>query len=368
MKKGLLIWKALFRDKNIGDYIQSLAAEQYTGREVVYVEREETHEYGGEPIQMIMNGWFMHQPENWPPSEKIEPLFVSFHMNPAIGERMLSEKAVDYFKKYVVKYGPVGARDKGTEKLLRSKGIDTYFSGCLTLTLGKTYKHNPAIENICFVDAHHEWKLKKSPLALMNYYFTFATNRKTISEIAKRLYKSNSFKDLLRAAQFYQTYSEYFKDEVLEKAEYIKHMVLESTLGDEKSKLDHARNLMTKYANSRLIVTSRIHAALPCLAIGTPVILVLSDDLRPNGQGLQPKAKGRFEGILDLFHVMENVNFKLKPILGFNPNKKIGVNHSIRNKQNHIKMAEELDKCCTAFINNINHGVLYINEVKAKTL
>ncbi len=352
MKKGLLIWKAPNIFKNIGDYIQSVAAEQYTGRDVVYVEREQTHEYSGEPIKMIINGWFMHNPENWPPSENIVPLFTSIHMNPAIVERMLSEKAIEYFKNYVKKYGPVGARDKGTERLLKSKGIATYFSGCLTLTLGRTYKHNPKSENICFVDPHYE--VSRSPIALLGCFFTAIFKRKTISTISNKLYKSDSFKNLLKTAQFYRTYSAFFKDEILEKAEYIKQLVRESRLGNEEAKFEYARSLLSKYADSRLVVTSRIHAALPCLAMGTPVIFILSDDLRSNGKGLHPEAKGRFEGILELFHVMENVDFKLTPILGFKLDNKIGLNHSIRNKQNHLKIAEELDKNCTSFINTPN--------------
>ena len=43
MKRGLLIWKAPQSYKNIEDYIQSVAAEQYTGKDVVYVEREQSH-------------------------------------------------------------------------------------------------------------------------------------------------------------------------------------------------------------------------------------------------------------------------------------------------------------------------------------
>ena len=65
---------------------------------------------------------------------------------------MLSDKAIRYFKSYTEKYGPVGARDKETERLFKSKGIPAYFSGCLTLTLDKSYKHNPAASDICFVD------------------------------------------------------------------------------------------------------------------------------------------------------------------------------------------------------------------------
>jgi hypothetical protein len=156
----------------------------------------------------------------------------------------------------------------------------------------------------------------------------------------------------MRTAAFYQTYSKVFENEILENAEYIKHVLLESTLGDEASKFQYARNLLNKYADSKLVVTSRIHAALPCIAMDTPVIFIIADDLQPNGKGVVPYAKGRFDGLLEWFHVMENINFKLKPILGFKPDKKIGLNHSIRNKQNHLKIAEELDNNCSFFIKN----------------
>lgn len=349
MKIGLLIWKAQNgKRKNIGDYIQSVAAEQYTGRDVVYVQAEESHEYSGEPVKLIMNGWFMHKPENWPPAKQIVPLIISFHINPANGERMLSEKGIGYFKEYVKKYGPVGARDKDTERLLKSKGIDAYFSGCLTLTLGKTYKHNPTSKNVCFVDPYYE--VSYSRVAKLSYLFTLISHWKTISKISNKLYKSTSRDKLLKTVSFYQTYSRVFEKEILENAEYIKHVLIESTLGNEEAKFEYAGNLLSKYADSRLVVTSRIHAALPCIAIGTPVIFIIADDLKPNGKGVVPYAKGRFDGLLEWFHVMENINFKLKPILGFKLDKKIGLNHSIRNKQNHLKIAEELDRNCTSFI------------------
>jgi hypothetical protein len=67
---------------------------------------------------------------------------------------------------------------------------------------------------------------------------------------------------------------------------------------------------------------------------------------------LQPLAPGRLEGLLDLLNVMECMNNKLKPVLGFQINEKIGLNHSIKNKDKHLKLAAELDKKCTAFINS----------------
>ncbi len=60
MKKGILIYKAKTAYKNIGDYIQSVAAEQYTGRDVVFVEREHLHEYSGEPTPQIDYEWLVY--------------------------------------------------------------------------------------------------------------------------------------------------------------------------------------------------------------------------------------------------------------------------------------------------------------------
>src|SRR5690606_35429742 len=58
-----------------------------------------------------------------------------FHMNNTAAPFMLSEKGIAYLKKHE----PIGCRDQFTADTLKAKGIDAYFSGCLTLTLD-TYK------------------------------------------------------------------------------------------------------------------------------------------------------------------------------------------------------------------------------------
>ena len=35
-----------------------------------------------------------------------------------------------------------------------------------------------------------------------------------------------------------------------------------------------AKNLLVRYSKAKLVVSTRIHAALPCLAINTPVIFI----------------------------------------------------------------------------------------------
>ena len=59
--------------QNLGDFIQSLAAKQFLPHVDEYINREELSEYNGKPVKMIMNGWYMMRPENWPPSEVIDP-------------------------------------------------------------------------------------------------------------------------------------------------------------------------------------------------------------------------------------------------------------------------------------------------------
>lgn len=64
VKYGLLT----YRTENIGDEIQSIAARQFLPRVDVYVERDSLNNVvSDEKIKLIMNGWFTHKPENWPP-------------------------------------------------------------------------------------------------------------------------------------------------------------------------------------------------------------------------------------------------------------------------------------------------------------
>ena len=100
MKKILLVYGDI-RTVNIGDYIQSLAAKQYFDDEdYELVNRDELRLYSGAPAKVIMNTWLTYKPENWPPSNKITPLFVALHINSSVEKIMLSPENIGYFKKY----------------------------------------------------------------------------------------------------------------------------------------------------------------------------------------------------------------------------------------------------------------------------
>ena len=121
---------------NIGDYVQALASSQFLPHIDGFIDRDEDlKDYAGEPCKVIMNGWYMHLPQNWPPSDLIDPLFVAFHLNSGVKEVLLSSQSIAYLKSHQ----PIGCRDLNTLYLLSKNGVDAYFSGCMTLTLGEKY-------------------------------------------------------------------------------------------------------------------------------------------------------------------------------------------------------------------------------------
>ena len=66
MKNGLLVYSSEYEYVNIGDYVQSLAAKQFFDGIDEFICREKLHEYAGEDVKLILNGWFTHKPDNWP--------------------------------------------------------------------------------------------------------------------------------------------------------------------------------------------------------------------------------------------------------------------------------------------------------------
>mgnify|MGYP001543751215 len=86
---------------NIGDYVQALASSQFLPHIDGFIDRDEDlKDYAGEPCKVIMNGWYMHLPQNWPPSDLIDPLFVAFHLNSGVKEVLLSSQSIAYLKSH----------------------------------------------------------------------------------------------------------------------------------------------------------------------------------------------------------------------------------------------------------------------------
>jgi hypothetical protein len=224
MKFALLNYS---RTYNIGDEIQSLAAKQFLPQVDCVVERDRLSEFEpSEQTRVILNGWFMHNPEHFGVHGSVDPLIVSFHASPSPGLDGLSEGfsgllSLPGMSNALAQFAPIGARDLYTLELLQGLGIETYFSGCLTLTLNpRQVSRGDAIVLSDLAPAAASW-------------VHAATDR-----------------DIL----------------------LIKHSP-KIAVSSERS-FERAEKVLDAYAAASLVVTSRLHVALPCLALETPVILV----------------------------------------------------------------------------------------------
>lgn len=228
MKYGLLVFE---KTRNIGDDIQSYVAMKYLPRIDYYVDRENLDSFmpnSMEKVAVIMNGWFIHYSLNWPPSPYIKPLPVSMHFT---GGKMFwdikgeGNHLLGYGVEYLKKISPVGCRDTHTLELLSSKGINSEFTGCLTLTLEK-FEGITKQDYICAVDVSSE-VLKKIK----------ETTNLEIKEITHDIPE------------------DYYKLSWQER-------------------MKNVEDLLKIYQGAKCVVTTRLHCSLPCTALGTPVLLI----------------------------------------------------------------------------------------------
>ncbi|WP_027391628.1 polysaccharide pyruvyl transferase family protein [Aquimarina latercula] len=318
MKYGLLTYDENKNFFNVGDNIQSLAAKQFLPKVDTLLNRERLGEYKGDPIKLIMNGWFTHNIHNWVPSEDIDPVFVSFHMNNTAAPAMLSEKGIAYLKKHE----PIGCRDQFTADTLKAKGVDAHFTGCLTLTLD-SYKVDDSErgDDIYIVDPLYSY-----PRAEKVFYNTKITIKNILNGSAFKLGKKNKH------------IKKFISKEVLDTATFINQEPPSNTYTDEE-KFDMAVDLLNKYARAKLVITSRIHCALPCLAMGTPVIFVNGFDSFVDSC--------RFDGILELFNRIDIDSKTGAYTSNFGLEGKITNNTTVKNLEKHHELANALKEKVT---------------------
>jgi hypothetical protein len=334
LKNGLLVYSNKYELFNLGDYVQSLAARQFLGPVDVHVCRESLDTYAGEEIRLILNGWFTHEPDHWPPSDRIRPLFVSFHVNSVARRELTNERSIAYLKRW----SPIGCRDHGTVQLLRGFGVDAYFSGCLTTTLGRTWMRGPSDGSIYFVDPHFDFG--RDARSVARYARELASHFRTIAALSTRMFGNRQLRSLLKSAAFFRCYRALFTPETLLRATYIRQELPNSGFRDDAAKFARAEDLLRRYSAAKFVVTSRIHCALPCLGIGTPVLYV-------EDQGQPETSRCRLEGLRELLNVVRHDGGRLQCDLATGP---IGPCFSFENKKDFRVLAEDLSKRCEAFL------------------
>jgi hypothetical protein len=284
-----------YRESNLGDDAQALAAREFMPRVDYFVHRDSIGNFApsasDDKVKIILNGWFMGS-RSWPPAESIEPLFVSFHIGQHHydedkkwgGKSVLLEKSsIAYLKER----GPIGCRDISTLKLLEAKGVEAYFSGCLTLTLGSILKkpiETAAREEILLVEPNLDLRTLFESIPLhLRPKTSFVTHQTTLT-------------------------------------------------GPPELRLSTVSAMLHRYASAKLVITSRLHCALPCLALGTPVVFV------PPAHDLD-----RFSGIWELLNVARVSDGALIEAVPWNA--------PIPNPDGYRPLAEQLSQRCRQFFN-----------------
>lgn len=216
---GLLVYDT----GNIGDDIQSLAARRFLPRVDDLVNRDAIvidDAPAQEQVHLILNGWFMrvHEHTVWPPPNHIRPLITSLHISASASGVLLSEPGIAFLKQHA----PIGARDLYTLGVLRDHGIGAFFSACLTLTLER-----PAVD-------------RDAGLIVAN---------ELPGDILSRLVE-NSDKTVVCTSHGWQR------------------------CNDVATRFARAESLIAMYARASAVVTTRLHCAMACLAVETPVLLI----------------------------------------------------------------------------------------------
>ncbi len=336
-----------FKEYNIGDYIQALAASQYLPHIDGFIDREEElDKYDGEQCSIIMNGWFMHCPQNWPPSDSINPLFVSFHLNTLAKRELCSKDSIDYFKKHQ----PIGCRDINTKNILQSFGVDAYFSACLTLTLGKKYSCSEKSEKTFIVDPIIS--TEKDLMTVVNGLLYSITHLSDIIKLVSNPALSFGKKDnclvkYIKTALFHKEYSRVFGRDFIMNSHYVNQQSIyyKDHFTSDFDRLKEAERLIKEYARAKFVVTSRIHCALPCLGLGTPVIFL------ERGKTIEADSC-RMEGVRDFFNIITVEKNHLFPL--FSSELPITLNNWPQNKKNWKDYSERLFNTCSTFTGSLS--------------
>lgn len=212
---------------NLGDYVQTIATEnaiRQIDRQAVFTiqPRDRQQDYAQTAAVSIMQGWFAHQ-NNFLPAPALTPVFVGMH---------LADKAQKYISFLIKNHreywqnADIGCRDESTLNFFQKHNIPAYFSRCLTLTL-PLRTETPAKPEIFLVNLDDD---------------VFELLPENIKKQGRRINQREIGIDKELPYQHYH---------------------------------QQAENLLEMYKKrAGLVISSAIHCANPCTAMGIPTVLI----------------------------------------------------------------------------------------------
>ena len=154
-------------------------------------------------------------------NKKIEPVFLGLSL-------VNDKKNIDNCIEDLKLYEPIGCRDTETQKLLKSKGVKAFLTGCYSMTL-PTRKTEPTTPKVFFVGVSEALKKHIPP-------------------------------EIMENAEF-----------IIQRDELTSFPLSEKEMQQEEEK---AAKLLERYKNeATLVVSPLLHCISPCIGMGIPVIL-----------------------------------------------------------------------------------------------
>lgn len=210
---------------NLGDIWQTMALDNLFRRlgieesEIIECPQYGVEDYAGEYIVTPINQHMLTI--NY--SNRILPVFIGMSLR---GQHELNDKEEMILRRF----SPVGCRDERTLRILLDKGIDAYFNGCMVATFPQRIQNLPTQDTVFLADANKAIIDYIPPKLLKKYKFIYHESYMEPNDLAEGNFTA---------------YGEMMKD------------------------------LYSREA--KLVITSRFHSAVMCLALGIPVIVTIEN-------------------------------------------------------------------------------------------
>jgi lipopolysaccharide biosynthesis glycosyltransferase len=199
------------------------------------------------PTTVFLNAWYGTPGMIWPPPGNLDPVFVAMHLNTDAVKNKMKQS-----REYLSKHWPIGARDTSTQSFFESIGVHAVFSACMTMTLqpSSLYNHTRT-KGILIVD------VSEKGLGVVPGHI-----KKQATMLTARIDDPN-------------------------------------LLDDQLGRYIQAQEMKAHLEAAQVVITQRLHVALPAASMGTPVILIM-DDALPGGGGRN--GNSRFSGLQNAVH------------------------------------------------------------------
>ena len=233
---------------NLGDQVQDFPGLAYLPFRDKFLDRDAMVKYTDKDnVTVFLNAWWGDGSGSWPPPKTVHPILLSIHLSAGMAQNWAK------YPEYLREREPIGCRDTSTMDFLEKLNVKAYFSGCMTLQMPSPYFNVKRNGKIYIVDL----------------------NQKYVKMLPQEIQK-------------------------------IGIEVRHDWLGEKspEARFTKAYELMKKYGEAKLVITQRIHGALPCVGMNTPVVF-FNTAAMPGDGGKNKLGSTRASGLTPLFHTID---------------------------------------------------------------